>query len=136
MRWRRAVFSTAEPWGAQPLLLLSRRPRPDGRGRLTTWTTVPPQALDLTQIPKDLETPKYTVVRAGRGYEIRRMEPFLVADAPMGAGAGARAARARAPRKRGGGRGGGWGAEGCVPVSARPARCPRRFQTGLRPALP
>ncbi|GBF95132.1 hypothetical protein Rsub_07716 [Raphidocelis subcapitata] len=46
------------------------------------------QALDLTQIPKDLETPKYSVVRAGRGYEVRRMEGFLVADAPMAAGAG------------------------------------------------
>jgi hypothetical protein len=43
------------------------------------------QVLDLSQTP-DLETPRYTVLRAARDYEIRRYEPFVVAEAPMGAG--------------------------------------------------
>lgn len=44
------------------------------------------QALDLSQTPK-LETPKYSVLKAGRGYEIRLYRPFIVAEAPMGQGA-------------------------------------------------
>ncbi|KAI8463623.1 MAG: SOUL heme-binding protein-domain-containing protein [Monoraphidium minutum] len=43
------------------------------------------QALDLTQTP-DLETPRYRVLKAGRGYEIRKYDPFIVAEVPMGDG--------------------------------------------------
>lgn len=41
--------------------------------------------LDLSQTP-DLETPRYTVLRASKDYEIRRYDPFVVAEAPMGPG--------------------------------------------------
>lgn len=43
------------------------------------------QVLDLSQTP-DLETPQYTVLRVTKDYEIRRYEPFVVAEAPMGPG--------------------------------------------------
>jgi hypothetical protein len=39
----------------------------------------------MSQIP-DLETPQYTVLRVTKDYEIRRYEPFVVAEAPMGPG--------------------------------------------------
>lgn len=43
------------------------------------------QVLDLSQTP-DLEGPQYTVLRVTKDYEIRRYEPFVVAEAPMGPG--------------------------------------------------
>lgn len=44
------------------------------------------QVLDMSQTP-GLETPQYTVLKAAKDYEIRRYEPFVVVEAPMGAGA-------------------------------------------------
>jgi hypothetical protein len=43
------------------------------------------QVLDMSQTP-DLESPQYTVLRVTKDYEVRRYEPFTVAEAPMGAG--------------------------------------------------
>lgn len=40
------------------------------------------QLLQLYRTPQ-LETPRYTVLRKTKDYEIRRYEPFLVAEAPM-----------------------------------------------------
>jgi hypothetical protein len=88
----------------------------DGSSR--PWTTIlqplphpthprhppPRQALDITQVPRGLETPRYRVLRAARDYEIRSYPAFLVADAPMGqsagAAGGARALRLRSARQR------------------------------------
>lgn len=41
--------------------------------------------LDLSQTP-NLESPDYTVLLVTKEYEVRRYEPFMVAEAPMGAG--------------------------------------------------
>ncbi len=43
------------------------------------------QVLDLSLTP-NLETPQYTVLRVTNDYEVRRYEPFVVAEAPMGPG--------------------------------------------------
>ncbi|GLC45313.1 hypothetical protein PLESTB_000308500 [Pleodorina starrii] len=40
------------------------------------------------QITPAIETPKYTVLKRFKEYEIRRYEPYLVAEAPTGGGAG------------------------------------------------
>jgi hypothetical protein len=39
-------------------------------------------------VPQGLEQPDFTVLRAGRGYEVRRYAPFIVADAPVSSGGG------------------------------------------------
>jgi hypothetical protein len=39
------------------------------------------------QITPDLETPTYTVLKATRDYELRRYQPFIVAETPMPRGA-------------------------------------------------
>jgi hypothetical protein len=57
-----------------------------------------PQALDVTQVPRGLETPQYRVLRAARDYEVRSYPSYLVAEAPMGQNTGGRG---------GGGRGAG-----------------------------
>jgi hypothetical protein len=35
------------------------------------------------QLTPDLETPSYTVLKAKRGYELRRYQPFIVAETAM-----------------------------------------------------
>jgi hypothetical protein len=35
------------------------------------------------QLTPDLETPAYTVLKATRGYELRRYQPFIVAETAM-----------------------------------------------------
>ncbi|GLI71638.1 hypothetical protein VaNZ11_016912 [Volvox africanus] len=40
------------------------------------------------QLTPAIETPKYLVLKKFKEYEIRRYEPYLVAEAPMGAGSG------------------------------------------------
>lgn len=59
--------------------------------RVHAYSCPPPfshaaQVLDLSQTP-NLETPQYSVLRVTRDYEVRRYEPFVVAEAPMGPGA-------------------------------------------------
>lgn len=46
------------------------------------------RALDVTQVPRGLETPAYSVLRARRDYEVREYAAFTVAEAPVSRGAG------------------------------------------------
>lgn len=43
----------------------------------------PPQVFDFKKTPAGLETPAYAVLRRCAAYEVRRYEPFLVAETPM-----------------------------------------------------
>lgn len=52
-------------------------------GLMFHWMTS--QVLDMSQTP-NLESPQYTVLLVTKEYEVRRYEPFMVAEAPMGAG--------------------------------------------------
>lgn len=44
------------------------------------------RALDATQVPDGLETPRYEVLRAAADYEVRRYDAFTVAEAPVSPG--------------------------------------------------
>ena len=44
------------------------------------------QVADLRRVPMDLESPPYTVLLKKASYEVRKYEPFVVAEAPYGSG--------------------------------------------------
>lgn len=41
------------------------------------------QLLTFYTTPRGLETPKYTILRRARDYEVRRYEPYIVAESPL-----------------------------------------------------
>jgi hypothetical protein len=47
--------------------------------------------LAQVQLTPDLEGPRFSVLRRAAGYEVRRYEPYVVAETDMGPGAGGRA---------------------------------------------
>ncbi|GBF94802.1 hypothetical protein Rsub_07974 [Raphidocelis subcapitata] len=70
----------------------------------------------LYTVPSNLETPAFELLRRGRGYEVRRYDPFLVAETPLdGCAPAAGAGSGQGEASSGGGGGGGGGADPAGP---------------------
>lgn len=101
-RWTMALEARLLPWQPKAVFTGRSKYKVDPRSGLITrhvdtWDAVQDnafpsieglalvlrQALDFTLTP-DLETPRYSVLKAARDYELRRYDQFVVAEVPMG----------------------------------------------------